>query len=129
VVSLVAVLLWAVVVLGGAPATACEPGTNANNTHSTNGIFHGWSRTWSCDHWVYQAVTSHGHGKKWAAIFNTNNNNILCYAYNSNDSTTCSVNSTSKDRASFNDTGALDPPCAYYNDGHGICEHIMEKVL
>lgn len=122
-----AFVVWTVSLVITPPALACVPGSNATNTHTTSGIFNGWTRTWSCDHWVYQAITSHNHGQKIAGMSNSDTGAVLCSKIGSATSVTCSISSTSTHRDSFNDTGAIDP-CALFGDGHGICFHVHERI-
>jgi hypothetical protein len=114
--------------LGDSPprAFACTIQDDLSNTHTTGGIFHGWTGTWHCDHYAYQASTNHDHGTKWAELFNFATNNDLCDDLETGStSATCTHNSTSIHIGSWNDTGAAGG-CDTFADGHGICEHEME---
>lgn len=112
-------------------AEACSIGQNAANRHTTNGIDHGWSRTWSCDHYTYTGITYHSHGSKYVAIYRLNPDRSITLKCSSlvsgSTGATCSVNTSSTQIESWHDTG--DPlTCDLYNDGHGICSHFMEPI-
>lgn len=110
-------------------ALACVTNPGASNSHTSNGINHGWDRVWSCDHWVYHGWTDHGHGTKWVQVFNFSTNAGKCSDLESGSTNaTCTATGSTNQIGTWNDTGS-SANCDLFSDGHGICFHEMEPVL
>lgn len=101
---------------------------NAGNSHTTNGVYHGWVRNAAGSQYNFHAWTEHGHGSKWAAVIHADASHSHCSVHDNVDHVHCDATvGNCCNHGSGHD--APDGSTLRYNDGHGIELHTMEAIL
>jgi hypothetical protein len=111
----------------GTALAACS--FDASTVHTTGSVTHGYQRLFCVPSYDYTFTvsTSHGHGNKYAALYNSVNNNLNCDDLESGSVTaTCQRSGYGIHHYSYHEAPLS---CgSFYSDGHGISCHYMEEL-
>lgn len=128
---LIVVLGMSVLVLFPYPPAGAQVDTS--NDHTSKGIWHGWTRRWHSfdSSYHFHGLTDHCcHGQKYVSVSHFDVSHQHCNASGNpaNGHVDCNAHVKSWKHHSYHQ--APSPPQAdcVYNDGHGICDHIMEPL-
>lgn len=102
---------------------------DVDNSHTINGVFHGFTRRYhSFDGgYHFHAWSDHGHGSKYASVHHTGATHRHCANSDNVDHVHCDAHLNSTSHESWHDGPAGDNRT--YGDGHGIDLHNMEAIL
>lgn len=103
-------------------------GHDVDNSHTINGVFHGYTRRYhSFDGgYHFHAWSDHGHGSKNAYLQHDNAAHLHCTNTDNVDHVHCDAHVSTVNHSSGHDAPAGDRQ--RFNDGHGIDWHIMEAI-
>lgn len=101
---------------------------NTGNSHTTNGIYHGWVRNAVASQYNFHAWTEHGHGSKFATVTHADGSHSHCGVIDNVDHVHCE---SLVGNCCNHDSGHKAPSgsAQRYNDGHGVELHEMEAIL
>jgi hypothetical protein len=102
---------------------------DVDNSHTINGVFHGYTRRYhSFDGgYHFHAWSDHGHGTKHAGVYHTGATHSHCLNTDNVDHVHCDAHLNSISHESWHDGPAGDDRT--YGDGHGIDLHNKEAIL
>jgi glyoxylate utilization-related uncharacterized protein len=120
-----AILVLVTLAVVASPATASH---DVDNSHTTNGVFHGYTRRYHAfdGGYHFHAWSDHGHGEKNAYIQHDNASHLHCNNVDNVDHVHCDAHVSTVNHSSAHD--APNGSSQTFNDGHGIGWHIMEAI-